>query len=39
MNYISVIDRYYKYQNAIHELMVSIVAGVFDEDFLTIIVC
>ena len=33
MNYISVIDRYHEYQNAIHELMASIVAGAFDEDF------
>jgi hypothetical protein len=33
MNYISVIDRYHEYHNAIHELMASIVAGVFDERF------
>ena len=33
MNYINVIDRYHEYQNAIHELMASIVAGAFDEDF------
>ncbi|MBA6335831.1 MULTISPECIES: PDC sensor domain-containing protein [unclassified Colwellia] len=33
MNYISVIDRYHEYHNAIHELMASIVAGAFDENF------
>ena len=31
MNYMSVIERYHEYQNSIHELMASIVAGVFDE--------
>lgn len=30
MNYISVIERYHEYETAIHELMASIVAGVFD---------
>ena len=35
MNYMSVIDRYHEYQNAIHELMASIIAGAFDENFLT----
>jgi hypothetical protein len=33
MNYISVIDRYHEYNKAIHELMASIVAGTFDENF------
>jgi hypothetical protein len=33
MNYISVIDRYHEYHNAIHELMASIIAGAFDENF------
>lgn len=31
MNYISVIERYHEYQNSIHELMASIIAGIFDE--------
>jgi len=31
MNYISVIDRYHEYKNAIHELMASIVTGIFDD--------
>lgn len=31
MNYISVIERYHEYQNSIHELMASILAGIFDE--------
>ena len=31
MNYMSVIERYHEYQNSIHELMASIVAGIFDE--------
>jgi hypothetical protein len=30
MNYISVIERYHEYRNAIHELMASIVTGIFD---------
>ena len=30
MNYISVIERYHEYQRAIHELMASIVTGIFD---------
>jgi len=30
MNYISVIERYHEYQTAIHELMASIVTGIFD---------
>ena len=31
MNYISVIDRYHEYKGAIHELMASIVTGIFDD--------
>lgn len=31
MNYMSVIERYHEYQSSIHELMASIVAGIFDE--------
>lgn len=31
MNYISVIERYHEYQQSIHELMASIIAGIFDE--------
>lgn len=31
MNFISVIDRYHEYQTAIHELMASIVTGIFDD--------
>lgn len=31
MNYMSVIERYHEYQHSIHELMASIVAGIFDE--------
>lgn len=31
MNHMSVIERYHEYQNSIHELMASIVAGIFDE--------
>ena len=30
MNYISAIERYHEYENAIHELMASIVTGIFD---------
>jgi len=33
MNYINVIERYHEYQKSIHELMASIVAGIFDESF------
>lgn len=31
MNYISAIDRYHEYKSAIHELMASIVTGIFDD--------
>lgn len=31
MNYISAIDRYHDYKTAIHELMASIVTGIFDD--------
>jgi len=31
MNFISVIDRYHDYKGAIHELMASIVTGIFDD--------
>lgn len=34
MNYISAIERYHEYKNAVHELMGSIVTGVFDEKLL-----
>ncbi|WP_330925540.1 PDC sensor domain-containing protein [Candidatus Sororendozoicomonas aggregata] len=34
MNYLSVIERYNEYQDAIHELMASIVTGIFDEKLL-----
>lgn len=34
MNYINVIERYHEYQRAIHELMASIVTGIFDEKLL-----
>ena len=30
MNYISAIERYHEYRNAIHEIMASIVTGIFD---------
>lgn len=35
MNYMSVIERYHEYHSSIHELMASIVAGIFDEAVLT----
>jgi uncharacterized membrane protein YczE len=35
MNYMSVIERYHEYQSSIHELMASIVAGIFDESIFT----
>lgn len=31
MNYINVIERYHEYEQAIHELMASIVTGIFDD--------
>ena len=34
MNYISAIERYHEYKKAIHELMASIVTGVFDDKLL-----
>ena len=30
MNYLNVIERYHEYKGAIHELMASIVTGIFD---------
>lgn len=33
MNYISVMERYHEYKEAIHELMASIIAGSFDKNF------
>ena len=33
MNYIGVIERYHEYKPSVHELMASIIAGVFDESF------
>jgi hypothetical protein len=33
MNYIGVIERYHEYKPSIHELMASIISGVFDESF------
>ncbi len=35
MNYISVIERYQEYKGPIHELMSSIIAGAFNDDFFT----
>jgi len=34
LNYISAIERYHEYKGAIHELMASIVTGIFDEKLL-----
>ena len=34
MNYISAIERYHEYKDAIHEIMSSIVTGIFDHRFI-----